>query len=234
MRTVVCKDLNMISWIIKGSSEIVDRQEPQALEPNIIVLYMYHQAGKFYVSSSREFICIIRQGNYMYHQAGNWYVSSSREFICINKQGNYMYHQAGNLYVSTSREIICIIKQGIYMYHQAGKLYESSSREFICINKQGNYMYHQAGNLYVSISREIICIIKQGIYMYHQAGNLYVSISREIDEVAYTSVTFIVRIDWRNFRRDWSWTIFYGHSLSSADSRRAVVSFWRKNVHSTG
>ena len=26
----------------------------------------------------------------------------------------------------------------------------------------------------------------------------------------------------------------YGHSLPSADSRRAVVSFWRKNVHSTG
>ena len=25
-----------------------------------------------------------------------------------------------------------------------------------------------------------------------------------------------------------------GHSLPSADSRRAVVSFWRKNVHNTG
>ena len=29
-------------------------------------------------------------------------------------------------------------------------------------------------------------------------------------------------------------SIFYGHSLPSADSRRAVVSFWRKNVHNTG
>ena len=28
--------------------------------------------------------------------------------------------------------------------------------------------------------------------------------------------------------------IFYGHSLPSADSRRAVFSFWRKNVHNTG
>ena len=28
-----------------------------------------------------------------------------------------------------------------------------------------------------------------------------------------------------------SWNIFYGHSLPSADSRRAVLSFWRKNVH---
>ena len=27
---------------------------------------------------------------------------------------------------------------------------------------------------------------------------------------------------------------FYGHSLPSADSRRAVVSFWRKNVNNTG
>ena len=32
----------------------------------------------------------------------------------------------------------------------------------------------------------------------------------------------------------WSWNIFYGHSLPSADSRRAVVSFWRNNVHRTG
>ena len=36
------------------------------------------------------------------------------------------------------------------------------------------------------------------------------------------------------FRGDWSWNIFYGHSLPSANSRRAVVSFWRKNVHNTG
>ena len=36
------------------------------------------------------------------------------------------------------------------------------------------------------------------------------------------------------FHGDWSWNIFYGHSLPSADSRRAVVSFWRMNAHSTG
>ena len=36
------------------------------------------------------------------------------------------------------------------------------------------------------------------------------------------------------FRGDWSWNIFYGHSLPSADSKRVVVSFWRKNVHNTG
>ena len=36
------------------------------------------------------------------------------------------------------------------------------------------------------------------------------------------------------FRGDWPWNIFYGHSLPSTDSRRAVVSFWWKNVHNTG
>ena len=33
------------------------------------------------------------------------------------------------------------------------------------------------------------------------------------------------------FRGDLVMKKFYGHSLSSADSRRAVVSYWRKNVH---
>ena len=34
------------------------------------------------------------------------------------------------------------------------------------------------------------------------------------------------------FREDLVMNFFYGHSPSSADSRRAVVSYWRKNVHS--
>ena len=38
----------------------------------------------------------------------------------------------------------------------------------------------------------------------------------------------------QGFVEIWSWNIFYGHSLPSADSRRAVVRFWRKNVHITG
>ena len=33
------------------------------------------------------------------------------------------------------------------------------------------------------------------------------------------------------FHGDWSWNIFYSHSLPLADSRRAVVSFWQKNGH---
>ena len=36
------------------------------------------------------------------------------------------------------------------------------------------------------------------------------------------------------FRGDWSWETSCGHFLPSAESRRAVVSFWRKNVHNTG
>ena len=34
-----------------------------------------------------------------------------------------------------------------------------------------------------------------------------------------------------SFVKPWSWKHFYGHSPSSADSKRAVVSYWRKNVH---
>ena len=33
------------------------------------------------------------------------------------------------------------------------------------------------------------------------------------------------------FRGGWPWNVFYGHYLPFADSRSAVVSFWRKNVH---
>ena len=36
------------------------------------------------------------------------------------------------------------------------------------------------------------------------------------------------------FPGDWSWNIFYVHSLPSSNSRRAVVIFWQKNVHNTG
>ena len=35
------------------------------------------------------------------------------------------------------------------------------------------------------------------------------------------------------FREDMFMNYFYGHSLPSTDSRNAVVSFWRKNVHKT-
>ena len=35
------------------------------------------------------------------------------------------------------------------------------------------------------------------------------------------------------FHGEWSWNIFYGHSLPSAESRRAVVSFWQRNAHNT-
>ena len=31
-----------------------------------------------------------------------------------------------------------------------------------------------------------------------------------------------------------SWNIFFSHSLPSADSSRAVASFWQKNVHNIG
>ena len=37
-----------------------------------------------------------------------------------------------------------------------------------------------------------------------------------------------------SFMEIWSWNFFYGHSLSSTDSGRVVVSFWQKNVYNTG
>ena len=37
-----------------------------------------------------------------------------------------------------------------------------------------------------------------------------------------------------SFLEIWSWNILFGNSLPSAHSRRAVVSFWRKNMHNTG
>ena len=41
--------------------------------------------------------------------------------------------------------------------------------------------------------------------------------------------------EWQHsFRGVRSWNVFYGHSLPSAGSRRAVVSFWWKSVHNTG
>ena len=33
------------------------------------------------------------------------------------------------------------------------------------------------------------------------------------------------------FHGDWSWNNFYGHSPSTADSRRSVVRYWWKDVH---
>ena len=47
------------------------------------------------------------------------------------------------------------------------------------------------------------------------------------------SATFFCEIDHEIFSKV-ILNIFYGHSLPSTDSRRAVVSFWQKNVHNTG
>ena len=36
------------------------------------------------------------------------------------------------------------------------------------------------------------------------------------------------------FHGEWPWNIFYSHSFPSADSRRVVFGFWRKNVQNIG
>ena len=48
------------------------------------------------------------------------------------------------------------------------------------------------------------------------------------------ALKFLLSTQWRLktfFVEIWSWKKFYDHSLPSADSRKAVVSYWRKNEH---
>ena len=62
--------------------------------------------------------------------------------------------------------------------------------------------------------------------MYASLGSLDACLTDDQEVVGSTptgSATF--------FRGDWSWNIFYVHSFPSADSRRAFISFWWKNVH---
>ena len=49
-----------------------------------------------------------------------------------------------------------------------------------------------------------------------------------------TLVAKVTQYKVKDNRLQYIWNIFYSDSLSSIDSRRAVVSFWWKNVHNTG
>ena len=105
----------------------------------------------------------------------------------------------------------------------------------------------------VSLGAQILCGLKlwtdRSGYFLLCGLKLLMWLSFLGDSEAYTSIYQIcvcaVRLETRSrvqpplrsatlFRGDWSWNIFYCHSLPSADLRRAVVSFWQKNVHSTG
>ena len=97
-------------------------------------------------------------------------------------------------------------------------------------------------------SRSLVTKAVTKLYMYTVSSFLPFCICLLIAYAAGLggSVGYAVRLETRRsrvqplprsatfFRGDWSWNIFYGHSLPSADSRRAVVSFWRKDVHNTG
>ena len=93
-------------------------------------------------------------------------------------------------------------------------------------------------------------IMKWAFYKFHRFLMKWPQILESVYQMTFAglggSVGCAVRLETRRsrvqppprsatfFRGDWSWNIFFGHSLPSADSRRAVVSFWRKNVHNTG
>ena len=71
------------------------------------------------------------------------------------------------------------------------------------------------------MSTQIICRPRWLGWMHHVTGDQEVMISAPTEVGNIFSWRLIINI-------------FCGHSLPSADSRRAVVSFWRKNVHNTG
>ena len=66
------------------------------------------------------------------------------------------------------------------------------------------------------------------------------SLSSLIMWLSWMYVRLVIRRLWVRqssatfFLGDWSWNVFCGLSFPSADSRRAVVSFCRKNVHNIG
>ena len=49
--------------------------------------------------------------------------------------------------------------------------------------------------------------------------------------MTYNLATIAIKQTWGLKALVWSWIHFYGHSLPTADSSRAVASYWRKDVH---
>ena len=89
------------------------------------------------------------------------------------------------------------------------------------------------------------CAVKQFCSLQNTASVLFVYffIKAYVVDTHLNCIAFINKIRKNNrkhkrgrqhsFNGDWSWNIFYTHSLPSTDSRTPVVSFWRKNVHTT-
>ena len=80
------------------------------------------------------------------------------------------------------------------------------------------------GNLQNFITVKISISLQWNYLMLHPGGSVGCALRLETRRLRVQppprSATF--------FRGDWLWNIFYGHSLPSADSRRAVVNFWQK------
>ena len=75
--------------------------------------------------------------------------------------------------------------------------------------------------LFADVSEEKVPIYSMLLNVF-EAGCAYRLVSRQ------ARVRFHAR---HSFVEIWLWKKFYDHSLLSADSRRAVASYWRKNVH---
>ena len=84
-----------------------------------------------------------------------------------------------------------------------------------------------------SVSPHLTCIVFIPIELCYEYLHRNVRLLRKLQVQAYEPLyrCSLPLIPFSTFFRwDWSWNLFYGHSLPSADSRREVVSYLRKNV----
>ena len=85
------------------------------------------------------------------------------------------------------------------------------------------------------------CIKRKSAFEHAQNGQMQIILSQP-PWLSWMRVRLVIRrlrvhplmARQHSFVEIGSWNIFYSHSLPSADSKRAVVSFWGKNVHNTG
>ena len=127
------------------------------------------------------------------------------------------------------------------MLEEKSSGFESVSLNIARIKKNSNkyYAYHRKGDCLQNRVKSVICLFAELSEISNLSGSNYISgplgspslfcnmvlLSTLMEGVS--SVAFLVIVHEQS-------TNFILLMYSSADSRRAVVGFWRKNVHNTG